>query len=108
MFPGFRLWGCLKTSSPEQVLRRCSSDHPLVLLVALMQLESVTPFVNRKVVDAHEYYVGLCLHSWRCREDFDLMIRNKSATQLRVPHLLSFTTLFSVNLVLNLHIVLLV
>ena len=37
-------------------------------------------------------------------EFFDLMIRNKNAIQLRVPHLLSLIILFSINLVLNLHI----
>ena len=51
MFPRFWLWGRLQTYSPEQV----RSDHPLVLLVVLVQLESVTLIVNRKVVDAHEY-----------------------------------------------------
>ena len=39
------------------------------------------------------------------QRSFDLMIRNKSAIQLRVPHLLSF---IDGDLVLNLHIVLLV
>ena len=52
MFPRFWLWGRLQTYSSEQV----RSDHPLVLLVVLVQLvESVTLIVNRKLVDAHEY-----------------------------------------------------
>ena len=42
------------------------------------------------------------------REVFDIMIRNKSAIQLRFPHLLSFVIWFGINLVLNLCIVLLV
>ena len=63
MFPCFRLWGRLQTYSPEQVFRHCSSDHTLVLLVVLVQLESVTPIMNQKVMDAHEYYIGLRLHS---------------------------------------------
>ena len=64
MFPRFRLWGRLQTYSPEQVLHHRSSDHTLVLLVVLVQLvESVTPIVNQKVMDAHEYYIGLRLHS---------------------------------------------
>ena len=44
----------------------------------------------------------------RGAERFDLMIRNKSAIRLRVPHLLSFIILFGVDLVSNLHIVLLI
>jgi hypothetical protein len=44
----------------------------------------------------------------RGAERFDLMIRNKSAIQLRLPYLLSFIILFGVDLVLNLHIVLLI
>jgi len=53
MFPRFQLWGRLQRHSPEQVLRQsCWSDHPVSLLV-LVQLESVTPIMNRKVVDAH-------------------------------------------------------
>jgi hypothetical protein len=65
MFPRFRLWRRLQTYSPEQLLRHRSSDHPLVLqlLLVLMQLESVSSIVNRKVVDAHEYYIGLRLRS---------------------------------------------
>jgi hypothetical protein len=60
MFPKFRL--CLQTYSPELVPRYCSSDHPLVLLVVMVQLQSVILIVNRKVVDAHEHYTGLRLH----------------------------------------------
>jgi hypothetical protein len=63
MFPRFQLWGRSQTYSPEQAPHHCSSDHPLVLLVVLVQLELVTPIVNQNVMDAHEYYVGLGLHS---------------------------------------------
>ena len=64
MFPRFQLWGCLQTYSPEQVLHYHSSDHTLILLMVLVQLvKSVTPIVNQKVMDAHEYYIGLHLHS---------------------------------------------
>ena len=42
MFPRFGLWGRLQTYSPEQVLRHCSSDHPPIVLLVLVQLESVT------------------------------------------------------------------
>jgi hypothetical protein len=63
MFPRFRLWGRLQTYSSELVLRYCSSDHPLVLFVVLVQLQSVILIGNRKVVDAHERYTGLRLHS---------------------------------------------
>ena len=78
MFPQCQFLGRLQTSSLEQVLRHCLSDHPLVWLVELGQLESVTLIVNRKVVDAREYYITLRLHSWKCRKVFDLMIRAPS------------------------------
>ena len=58
-FPRLQSWGRLQTYSPEQMLRpNCLSDHPLVRLEVLLQLETVSPIVNRKVVGAHEYYVG--------------------------------------------------
>jgi hypothetical protein len=58
MFPRFRSWGRLQTYSPQQLLRHRSPDRPLVLLVVLVQLESVTLVVHWMVVDAHEYYIG--------------------------------------------------
>ena len=103
MFPQCQFLGRLQTSSLEQVLRHCLSDHPLVWLVELGQLESVTLIVNRKVVDAREYYISLRLGFLEVQRIF--RPHDKSAIQLRVPHSLSFIVLFGVDLVLNLHIV---
>jgi hypothetical protein len=60
MFHRFQLRGRSQTYSPEQAPRHSSSDRSLVLLVVSIQL---TLIVNQKVMDAHENYVGLRLHS---------------------------------------------
>ena len=108
MFPRFWLWGHLGTHSPEQVLLHCSSDHLLVPLVVLVPLESYQSLALSIrmwwILTSIRYVYG---YIPRGAEGY-LMVRNKSAIQIRVPHLLSFIISFGVDLVLNLLIVVLV